>query len=396
MAFVLLKFAIYTSSALIALYASLLGLLTISWFQAHVVYLHRIQMTWFKDLNTPEQFGFLHNQVTPFSIDTPNGDALYAWHILPVELYRQHESALVAEQYGFVSDIRSRFAFALLRDDPHARLVIHFHGAAGTVASGYRIPNYRALSAGQPEKIHVLTFDYRAFGHSKGRPSEIGLISDAIAVVEWAMKVVGIPQSRIVIFGQSLGTAVSLAILEHYAVQSMPITFAGTVLVAPFIDVPTLVATYRIGGTIPILSPLARVPSLFKYLSSFIQDQWPSKDRIARYIRTNAVNNVGYKLTLIHAKDDYDIPSYHTQVLSEHAVNATFPNGISHEDFEAMRSKSLHDLGSAGTVMEWRAENSVIREEILNHGLHDVIMGSPVITMAVMRILEPGILQTGW
>jgi abhydrolase domain-containing protein 12 len=38
--------------------------------------------------------------------------------------------------------------------------------------------------------------------------------------------------------------------------------------------------------------------------------------------------------------------------------------------------------------MEWRTENGVIREEILKYGLHDVVIGYPVITMAIMRIFE--------
>lgn len=32
--------------------------------------------------------------------------------------------------------------------------------------------------------------------------------------------------------------------------------------------------------------------------------------------------------------------------------------------------------------------NGIIREEILKYGLHDVVMGNPVVTIAVMRILE--------
>ena len=182
MVYLLLKYASLSTAVLVALYAGLLGLLTSS-FQAHVVYLHRIQMTWFKDLDVPEFFGFLHNQVTPFSINSPAGEALYAWHILPVELYRKHEPPLIAEPSGFVLDITSRLAFKLLRDDPDGRLILHLHGAAGTVGSGYRAPNYRALSAGQPEKIHVLTFDNRGFGRSRGTPSERGILLDAIAVV---------------------------------------------------------------------------------------------------------------------------------------------------------------------------------------------------------------------
>ncbi|KAL8650501.1 MAG: hypothetical protein Q9226_005119 [Calogaya cf. arnoldii] len=382
----LIKYATVSAAVAVGLYATLLGLLTRPSFQAHVVYLHKIQMTWFRDLNIPESFGFLRNQVTPFSIKSSGGGALYAWHILPVELYRQHESKLIEEPSGFARHIESRVAFKLLHEDSEARLVIHMHGAAGTVASGYRVPNYRALSAGNPNKIHVLTFDYRGFGRSQGTPSEQGLIMDAIAVVEWAMYTVGIPPSRIAIFGQSIGTAVSLAVLEHYASQSLPITFAGTVLVAPFADVASLVATYRVAGSIPLLSPLARFPEFFKYLSTYIHDSWSSKDRIARYIRANEENNQSYRLTLIHAEDDWDIPYHHTEVLFWHAVKAMAGQNITYDGLEQKKAQSKTDLGAAGSVMKWQTRNGIVREEILKTGLHDVIMGNPVVTIAVMRI----------
>lgn len=388
MANVLFKYVSISAAVLIGLYAGLLGLLTTSFFQAHVVYLHKIQMTWFKDLDVPESFGFMRSQTTPFSIQSPTGGALYAWHILPIELYRQHETALLAEPAGFAVDVTARLAFKLLRDDPDARLIIHMHGAGGTVGSGYRVPNYRALSAGQPKSIHVLTFDYRGFGRSPGTPSERGLCLDAIAVVDWVTNVARIPPSRILIFSQSIGTAVSLAVSEHFALQSPPVVFAGTILVAPFVDVATLVATYRIAGSIPLLSPLARFPLLFDYLGTFIRDKWLSKDRIAGYIRANEANGEKYKLTLIHAEDDWDIPSHHTEVVFWHAVNATVARGISYDELEEVKFKSRTDLGAAGSVMEWRTKNGVIREEILKTGLHDVVMGNAVITMAVMRIFE--------
>ncbi|CAF9912516.1 MAG: hypothetical protein ALECFALPRED_008135 [Alectoria fallacina] len=388
MVYLLFKYASISVAVLVGLYAGLLGLLTTSFFQAHVVYLHKIQMTWFKDLDVPEIFGFLHGQTTPFSIKSSTGGMLYAWHILPIELYRQHESALVAEPSGFALDITSRFAFKLLRDDPDARLIIHMHGAGGTVGSGYRVPNYRAVSAGQPKTIHVLTFDYRGFGRSLGTPSERGLCLDAIAVVDWATEVAGIPSSQILIFSQSIGTAVSLAVSEYFALQSPPKVFAGTILVAPFVDVATLVTTYRVAGSIPLLSPLARFPLLFNYLSTFIRDKWLSKDRIAQYIRANEANGEKYQLTLIHAEDDYDIPSHHTEVVFWHAINATLPRGITYDELEEVKYKSKRDLGAAGSVMEWRTKNGVIREEILKTGLHDVVMGYPVITMAVMRIFQ--------
>ncbi|KGO70585.1 hypothetical protein PITC_051790 [Penicillium italicum] len=382
------KYVSIPVAAAVGLYAILLGLLTTSTFQSHVVYLHAIQMTWFKDLNVPETFGFLKNQVTPFSIRTTDGECLYAWHILPVELYRKHQMPLIEEPVGFVSDIKSRLAFQLLREDPDARLILHMHGAGGTVASGYRVPNYRALSAGNPGKIHVLTFDYRGFGKSTGTPSETGLIIDALAIVDWAMNVAGIPPSRILMFGQSMGTAVSISVSKHLAVQNPPIVFAGTVLVAPFVDVATLVSTYRIAGTVPILSPVARFPFLFKYLQRFIRDKWLSKDSIAQYIGANERNGEKYRITIIHAEDDYDIPWHHSQLVFWHAVNASMPAGISYDDLEQKKLDSKADMGAAGSMMEWKTENGVIREEILKTGLHDVIMGYPVVTMAVMRFFE--------
>lgn len=95
------------------------------------------------------------------------------------------KKSLVTEAIGFVSDIRSRLAFQMLHDDPDARLILHMYGAGGTVGSGYRVPNYCALSAGKPEKLHVLTLDYRGFERSIGSPSGCGLILDALTVVDY-------------------------------------------------------------------------------------------------------------------------------------------------------------------------------------------------------------------
>ncbi|KAK5170609.1 uncharacterized protein LTR77_005198 [Saxophila tyrrhenica] len=346
-------------------------------------------MTWFKDLDFPEMFGFLHNQVTPFNIQSGNSENLYAWHVLPVGLYRMHEEELLVEPAGLVKDFTSRPAFRLLRDDPESLLVIHFHGAGGTVGSGYRTPNYRALSAGDPDKLHILTFDYRGFGRTAGIPTEDGIITDALAVVDWALNVAWIPPSRILIFSQSLGTAVNTAVAEHYAKQRPATVFAGHILVAPFVDVPTLVSTYSVAGTIPILGPLARFPVVFDYLRSFIRDKWSTKDRIASYVRENEATESPYRITMIHAEDDYDIPWHHTPTVFWHAVSGTFPDKApSLEELDEVKASRRKDLGAAGSVVEWRTQHGIIREEILKHGLHDVIMGNPVITLAVMRMFD--------
>ncbi|EPS37790.1 hypothetical protein H072_8440 [Dactylellina haptotyla CBS 200.50] len=383
-----LKIGSILAAAPVGVYACFLGLVVNRYFQAHAVYLHAAQMTWFKDLDFPEMFGFLHNQVTPFSLTTTDGETLYAWHILPTGLYYKHESELLSESAGFASDITKRRGFELLRDDPEVVLILHFHGAGGTVGSGYRTPNYRALSAGKPDKIHVLTFDYRGFGRSTGSPTERGLLPDGIAAVEWVTKVAGIPPERIVLFAQSMGTAVAAAIMEHYALESPATVFRGTVMVAPFVDVPTLVATYRIAGTIPILGPLAKFPALFSYLSTFIHDKWLTGDRIAQYVRANEANGRKYRLTFVHAKDDFDVPWTHTPQLFWRAASAAIPGGITFNELEVEKGSIRRDLGEGGTVVEWQTGNGIIREEIVKYGLHDVIMGNSVVTVAVMRILD--------
>ena len=199
MMYLVLKYAFTFLLSILALNALFLGLVTIPWIQAHLAYTHKLKRTWFKDLNLPEQFGFLRNQVTPFLIPTPTSNGVHAWHILPIRLYHKHEAALVNASSGFAARVTSQRSFQLLHEDPDARLVIHFHGAGGILGSGYRVPNYRALSAADLDKIHVLTFDYGGFGRSSGQgtPSERGLVADGIAALDWAMNVAGVPPSRI-------------------------------------------------------------------------------------------------------------------------------------------------------------------------------------------------------
>ena len=386
MIYQLFKYGSIAIGSVAALYIGLLGLLTTSWFQSHVVYLHAVQMTWFKDLDTPEVFGFLRNQVTPFRIPSSDGGSLYAWHILPVRVYYKNEK-LLTQNWNGSSNIQAKsLPLELLRDDPEALLVIHFHGAGGTVGSGYRCPNYRALSAGSPDKIHVLTFDYRGFGRSSGWPSERGLINDAISVVEWAMNEAKIPPSRILMYSQSLGTAVNMAVAEHYARQEKPVVFAGHILTAPFVDVATLASTYSVAGIIPILGPLANFPAIFNYLKTFVQDKWSTKDRIAAYVKANEESGSKYRLTMLHAEDDHTIPWIHTPALFWHAVNASAKQDLTYGELELRKESMRSDFGPAGSVVEWKTDYGIIREEILKYGLHDVIMGNPIVTLAVMRI----------
>ncbi|GAM87987.1 hypothetical protein ANO11243_060160 [Dothideomycetidae sp. 11243] len=342
-----------------------------------------------KDVNFPEQWGFLHNQVTPFRVETSDGHSLHAWHILPLEVYRQNEAELIDEPSGEVLHIEQRKAFRLLKDDPDALLVLYLHGAAGTLASGHRPQSYRAISAMSPSRIHILAIDYRGFGTNGGTPSESGLLIDALALADFAMSVAGIPPERTVIFSQSLGTAVALALIRTVAARPDPKFYAGLVMVAPFVSVQKLTATYKIAGVIPILSPLARFPALMNWFAGFIDSKWPSIDVLRDFVRhcEESLDSVArYRITIVHARDDWDIPWEHGEELFWAAV-ATAEHKFQ-ENIEVLadhRELARQQLGSGGWKVEKKYNKGVLWQYIPEHGLHDWTMGHPVVSMAIWK-----------
>ncbi|OAF98776.1 alpha/beta-hydrolase [Paraphaeosphaeria sporulosa] len=379
-----------TVVGLLGIYLSFISLLTIPKLQDHVIYLHKVTLTWFQDVNIPEQWGFLRNQVTPFHLKTSDGETLHAWHVLPLDVYQQHEAELIEEPTGLCQNVENSLSFELLRDDPTAKLVIYFHGAAGTLGSGWRPQSYRALSAAVPN-LHVLAIDYRGYGSSSGWPSESGMLTDALTLTEFAMGTAQIPAERIVVFAQSLGTAVALSLSHKLALEAPPILFAGTVLVAPMADVETSTQTYKIAGTIPLLSPMAVYPPLLTFFNRFIISKWPSKAKIADFIRhLDSADKDGrrnnYDITLIHAEDDWDMPWIHSEILFAHAVRSMRGNaGFTKDVFEEEKAKRKLQLGAGGWVVEWWGGNGIVREQIVKHGLHDRIMSYPVVGLAIAR-----------
>ena len=404
----LVRTAIHTASGVITVYVLFLCLLTIPSLQRHVIYLHKVTLTWFQDITIPEQWGFLPGQVTPFTLATPDDETLQVWHILPLDIYVRHETALTAElhQSGNVPDITKTPSFDLLRDDSSARVVLYFHGAAGTLASGYRMPSYRAIAAlSTPSNpIHILAVDFRGFGSSSGSPSENGLLTDARTLAKFAMETAGVPPERIVLFGQSMGTAIAIRLAHHYTL--LPLLegrlFAGLVLVAPFADVAALTETYSIAGTIPIVAPLARIPGMLALLNRCIVDKWDSKQKIAELIEAYHTMDLlarRYNIRIIHAMDDWDTPWQHSEVLYSHAAYAASQSEARDENTSEQKSVPCHvpdpqvrhqsnlevrrDLGQGGWQVERQGTRGSIVKQIARYGLHDRVMGYSIVSRAI-------------
>ncbi len=84
-------------------------------------------------------------------------------------------------------------------------MVLIAHGNAGNITNrNDLLRRFRALGAS------VLVFDYRGYGRSDGSPSEAGVLADARAARAWLAKRTEIPESEIVLCGESLGGGVQV------------------------------------------------------------------------------------------------------------------------------------------------------------------------------------------
>lgn len=103
-------------------------------------------------------------------------------------------------------------------------VLVHFHGNAGHIGHrGERVRPY--IDAG----LGVLLVEYRGYGGNGGRPSEQGLYADARAAFAF-LRERGIGPERLIVYGESLGTAVAV----QMAVET---GCAALVLEAPFTSI---------------------------------------------------------------------------------------------------------------------------------------------------------------
>ena len=111
------------------------------------------------------------------------------------------------------------------------RALLFFHGNAGNI--GHRLE--RAGLFARELHLDILLVDYRGYGESSGRPSEAGLYADGEAIYRCAADR-GFRREQIVLFGESLGSAVALeTALRHPC--------AAVILETPFLSIPAMAKT---------------------------------------------------------------------------------------------------------------------------------------------------------
>ncbi|MHC4821565.1 MAG: alpha/beta hydrolase [Planctomycetota bacterium] len=88
--------------------------------------------------------------------------------------------------------------------------VLFFHGNAGNIAG--RVGTLQAFA--RESGARIIMPDYSGYGGNEGSPSEKEVVMDGLATWDHA-EALGIPPDRIILFGESLGGAVALAVAEQ-------------------------------------------------------------------------------------------------------------------------------------------------------------------------------------
>jgi fermentation-respiration switch protein FrsA (DUF1100 family) len=178
-------------------------------------------------------------------------------------------------------------------------VILYFHGNGGALK--YRVERFRALIT---DGIGLIALEYRGYGGLPGNPSEQGLIADAEAA--YAFAVAHYPAQQIVLWGESLGSGVAVALAAEKPVGRV-------ILEAPF------------------TSALAVGEQRYWYLPVrlLMQDQFRSDERIGK---------VTAPLLILHGVQDRTIP----YAMGEHLFDlANQPKHIvrfldgGHEDLDA-------------------------------------------------------------
>ena len=340
-------------------------LCTCTWVQPQLFYAYKLPIWWGQKLDKPEGFGFLKNQVIPFYIPTKDGHVLYAWLVTPLQVYARRESIILQDFVDFVrpyGDVRDRMAFKLLVDHPKSRVIIYFHGNAGTVGQTRRTDAYRMISSGTSNPVFVLAFDYSGFDISTGTPTEGTLIQDAIDVIRWVMDVANVPADRIVLVAQSLGTAVACAAANHFIEKELNVEFARIVLCAAFTDAATVFLNYSIGGYLNLLAPLRQSNTLITWFTRQITDTWKSADRIVEIVRKGS----RLRMTFVHATNDTIVSWTQTERLFHLAVNTLADENLSVQAIKGRRRTT--DLNEGGWIHSWGNEKKLVQDIIVKHG----------------------------
>ncbi|MCB1782963.1 MAG: alpha/beta hydrolase [Alphaproteobacteria bacterium] len=188
-------------------------------------------------------------------------------------------------------------------------VLLYFHGNGGKASDRYqKIQTYTKAGYG------VLLAEYRGFGGNAGHITEQGLYLDGRAWMHWLMDGKNIPASKIVLYGESLGSGVAVQLATEFSVS-------GLVLEVPYLS----------------MLDMAKHSYPYVPVNLMLKDRFMNSEKIA---------NINMPLLVMHGGEDEIIPLAQAEALyalaKEPKTFVGFPKGH-HTD--------LYQYGAADSVL---------------------------------------------
>ena len=156
------------------------------------------------------------------------------------------------------------------KDIEKFKTIIFFHGNAGSLENRtYKLNHFKNLD------VNFLIIAWRGFSGNKGKPNEKGLYEDARSAVRW-LNSKGIQDKNIILYGESLGTAIAVEIAQNKK-------YAGVILESPFTSMVNMGKKYY-----PIFP-----------VSLLLKDKFESYKKISK---------ISAPIFIIHGKVDKIVP----------------------------------------------------------------------------------------
>ena len=203
------------------------------------------------------------------------GSALYFFQekmiFLPTTLERDYEYSFnhPFEELFFKTEANAEINALHFKAKNPKGVLLYFHGNAGDLSRWGKITEFFVK-----QDYDVLVMDYRTYGKSKGRLSELALYSDAQYCYDYLLKYY--PEDKIALYGRSLGTGIASYIASKNKPQQL-------ILETPY---------YSIADVAQNRFPLLPVKRLLKY----------------RFPTYQYLPNTSCPITIIHGTEDNLVP----------------------------------------------------------------------------------------
>ena len=152
----------------------------------------------------------------------------------------------------------------------NSKTILFLHGNAGSLENRtYKLNHFKDLN------VNFLIIAWRGFSGNMGKPNEVGLYEDARSAISW-LNMRGIQDENIILYGESLGTAVAIEVAQNK-------NYAGVILESPFTS----------------MINMGKKDYPFFPISFLLKDKYESNKKI---------NKVSCPVLIIHGKVDKIVP----------------------------------------------------------------------------------------